>query len=125
MFDAITNKDRDLLIIHFSEVVDRQQTRKSVERVQSLIQGIKPGFTVISDLGRLTHMDFDCAEDVGKLMDLCNQARVARICRVSPKPDVDIGWSILSHFHYDTHRVHINTYPSFYRAMKALIKGEF
>jgi len=124
MFDATTNKRGDLLIIHFSEVVDRGQTHQSVELVRSLMPGIQPGFTVITDMGRLTRMDFDCAEDVGKLMDLCNEAKVAQICRVIPNPDVDIGWNILSQFHYDIEKVRINTYPSFYKAMKALIDEE-
>ena len=121
MFDAIINRQRDLLIIHFSEAVDREQTRESVERVKALTANLKPGFTVITDMGRLKHMDFDCAQDVGELMDLCNKAGVSHVCRVIPSREVDIGWNIISRFHYDEESVRINTYPTFYQAMKSLI----
>ena len=104
MFDAFTNRQGDLLIVHFSGTVDREQSKQGVKLIRSLLKEIKPGFTVITDLGRLQHMDFDCAEDVGKIMDLCNKAQVAHVCRVIPNSEVDIGWNILSRFHYDEER---------------------
>lgn len=124
MFDATTNRQGNLLIVHFSGAVDREQTRQCVELVRPLIQELKPGFTVITDLGRLEHMDLDCAEDVGKIMDLCNEAKVAHVSRVIPNSEVDIGWSILSRFHYDEEHVTIKTFPSFYKAMKTLMEKE-
>ena len=124
MFDATTNRDGDLLIIHFSGSVDREQTSQCVDLVKQLITEVKPGFTVITDLGRLEHMDLNCAQDVGLLMDICNQAKVAKVCRVIPNSEVDIGWSILSRFHYDEEHVSIKTFQSFYKAMKTLIEAE-
>ena len=124
MFDAISNKDGTLLIIHFSGSVDREQTRDCVEQLKPLIEDLSPGFTAITDLGRLEHMDFDCAEDMGKIMDMCNDAKVAHVCRVIPNREVDIGWNILSRFHYDEDLVSIETFPTFFKAMKSLIKAE-
>jgi anti-anti-sigma regulatory factor len=121
MYDAIANKQGNLLIIQYSGTVNRKETGKCVELVRSLIPGLKPGFTVITDLGRLTHMDFDCAQDLGTVMDMCNNAGVAYIRRVVPPPDADIGWNIISRFHYDEDNVSIKTYPSFYQAVKTLI----
>ena len=121
MFDAITNQKGNLLIIHFSERVDRDQTSQCLELIHSLMSDLNPGFTAITDLGRLEHMDFECAEDIGKIMDLCNNAQVAHICRVIPNSEVDIGWNIISRFHYDEKRVTIETFPTFYRAMKSII----
>lgn len=119
VFDAIINQQGDLLVVHFSEAVDTGQTGQCVELVRGLIAKAKPGFTIIADLGGLTHMDFECTKDLGVLMDIFNRAKVARICRVIPNPDVDIGWNILSRFHYDLKTVEIHTYPSFFQAMKA------
>ena len=124
MFDATTNRAGDLLIIHFSGSVDREQSSQCVELVRKLIPEVKPGFTAITDLGRLEHMDLDCAQDVGLLMDICNEAKVANVCRVIPNSEVDIGWNILSRFHYDEDHVSIKTFPSFYKAMKTLIEAE-
>lgn len=121
MFDAIINNQGDLLVLHFSDAVDAGQMDQCVELVRGLITGAKPGFTIIADLGRLTHMDYECAKDVGVLMDLFNRAKVARVCRVIPNPEVDIGWNILSKFHYDLKTVEIHTYHSFYQAMKVII----
>jgi len=121
VFDAIINKQGDLLIIHFSERVDTKQTSQCVELVRGLVTGAEPGFTIIADLGRLTHMDFECARDLGVLMDIFNRAKVARVCRIIPDPDIDIGWNILSKFHYDPKSVEIHTYPSFYQAIKVVI----
>ena len=49
--------------------MNREETGKCVELVRSLIPGLKPGFTVITDLGRLTHMDLDCAQDLITVME--------------------------------------------------------
>lgn len=124
MFDAITNRQNDLLIIHLSGTVDREQTSECLELVRPLVQNLKPGFTVITDMGRLEHMELECAENLGKIMDLCNDAKVAHVCRVIPNADIDIGWNILSHFHYDKKYVSIETFPTFYRAMKSLLEKE-
>ena len=124
MFDATTNRAGNLIIIHFSGSVNQKESGQCVELVRTLLSDLKPAFTVITDLGRLEHMEFKCAEDVGKIMDLCNDAGVAHVCRVIPNQDVDIGWNIISRFHYDEGSVKIETFPTFYRAMKTLIEAE-
>lgn len=124
MFDAITNPSGTLLVIHFSDIVEKEQTKQAVTRIQKLMEQIQPGFTTITDLGRLTHMDFECAEDIGQIMDICNRAKVAQVYRVIPSPDVDIGWQILTHLHYDQASVRINSYPSLYQAMKCYLSAE-
>lgn len=124
MIDAITNSQGNLLIVHYSGTVIREETQQCVELVRSLLPKLTPGFTVITDLGRLLHMDFACAEDLGIVMDLCKQAGVAQVRRAIPNPEVDIGWNIISRFHYGKTNVEINTYPSFFQAMKALLQEE-
>ena len=124
MIDAITNSQGNLLIVHYSDSVNREETQKCIDLVRSLLPNLAPGFTVITDLGRLLHMDFECAGDLGVVMDLCNKAGVAKIRRAIPKPEVDIGWNIISRFHYNDADVSINTYPTFFQAMKSFLLDE-
>ena len=124
MIDAITNNQGNLLIVHYSDSVNRHETSRCVELVRSLLPQLQPGFTVITDLGRLEHMDMECASDLGAVMELCKKAGVATVRRAIPNPSVDIGWNIISRFHYGNSPVTINTYPSFFQAMKAFFQDQ-
>lgn len=76
---------------------------------------------MITDLGKLRHMDYECAHFVSAIMDLCNKAQVAHVYRVIPNAQIDIGWNIMSKFHYDTSKVHIETFPTFFLAIKKFL----
>lgn len=121
MFDSIVNSDGDLLIVHFSESVDRSQSEQCYQLVKSIIEDTHPGFTVITDLGKLKHMDYTCADFVSGIMDLCNSAQVANVYRVIPNTQIDIGWNIMSKFHYDASKVHIEIFPTFFLAIKKFL----
>jgi hypothetical protein len=45
-------------------------------------------------------MSLDCAPEIAKVMDLCAKAGVQLIVRVIPDPAKDIGFTILTRFHY-------------------------
>jgi hypothetical protein len=61
-----------------------------------------PGFTLLTDLSRLEAMEYSCTPIIAKIMDHFNSRQVAKIVRVIPDGDKDIGFSILSMFHYNT-----------------------
>jgi len=63
---------------------------------------LAPGFRVLADLGRVDSLSTDCAPEIGKVMELCDQKGVSLIVRVIPDKTKDIGLAILSHFHYHT-----------------------
>src|SRR5438270_10557647 len=54
----------------------------------------------LADLERLDSISLDCAPEIGKVMELCDQKGVALVVRVIPDHTKDIGLGILSHFHY-------------------------
>ena len=58
------------------------------------------GFTLLSDLSSLDLMDLDCAPDIEWSMEALDEAGIARVVRVIPDPRKDIGFNIMSHFHY-------------------------
>jgi hypothetical protein len=64
-------------------------------------------------------MDLDCVPPLEGLMDLCRQAGVAMVVRVIPDPHKDIGFNILSVFHYPR-RVKIVTCETMEEAQSAL-----
>ena len=64
-------------------------------------------------------MDFECSTQIDSIMDLFNTAGVAAIVRVIPNPRKDIGFSIMSLFHY-SHGVHIMTCENMEQAKSIL-----
>ena len=79
--------------------------------VEESVANLCPGFTVFTDLSGLDRMDFDCTPEIRALMDLLMENGVGRAIRVVPDPGKDIGFSILSFFHYGSN-VEIQTFDS-------------
>ena len=120
MFDAIINPEGDLIIVHFSGNVDVDESEQCYQHVKSMVHKAKPGFTAITDLESLTHMDYECTQHVSAIMDLFNEAQVSHVYRIIPDTQIDIGWNIMSQFHYDGKSVRTQTVPTFYEAMKSM-----
>lgn len=100
MFTAETNPGRQLLKLDFAGRVDRNQAAACLERVKALLPGLKPGFCLLTNLTGLESMDLACEPFIDETMDLCNRAGVHRVIRIVPEPNKDIGFGIMSLFHY-------------------------
>ncbi len=100
MFLAEVNRYRQLLHLNFVGVVTATDLQHSVEEVRVLLADLKPGFVLLTDLSRVETMEVACEDQIGPLMELCQERGVGRIIRVIPEPSKDIGFSILSIFHY-------------------------
>ena len=61
---------------------------------------LTPGFTLLSDLSKLRKMDLKVYKFFERIMDICNEHGVARVVRVINKDTPDIGFNIMSLFHY-------------------------
>jgi len=68
--------------------------------VLALLAEIPRGFRVVQDLSQLEAMDAKAVEWVGRMMDLFYERGVGRVVRVIPDPSKDIGFNILTVFHY-------------------------
>jgi hypothetical protein len=64
-------------------------------------------------------MDTECLTYIRSSMDILNKKGVAMVVRVIPDPQKDIGFNILSLFHY-RHDVQIVTCGTLEEAMSAL-----
>jgi hypothetical protein len=55
---------------------------------------------LFTDLSGLEFMDAACAPLIGAIMDHLVEKQVASVVRVIPDPQKDIGFDLMSHFHY-------------------------
>jgi hypothetical protein len=100
MFLATINKSKQLLCLTFVANVDVEQLARSWDEIVALVGDLKPGFRVLTDLGRLDSIGVDCRTEIAKTMELLDEKGVELIVRVVPDPKKDIGLNILSLFHY-------------------------
>jgi hypothetical protein len=100
MFFATTNPGKRLLLLNYVGHVTVDELRRGREESSELMSGLKPGFTVLADMERLESMSTDCAPEMGKLMELCEEKGVETVVRVIPHPSKDIGLNIIGAFHY-------------------------
>ena len=119
MFQVEADKSSNLLKINFSGHVDPEQAARCVEKVQTSLADMTEGFRLLTDMTRLDAMDPGCTPHVRKTMDLCNKKGIALVVRVIPDPRKDIGFNILSIFHY-RRGVRIVTAETLDEGLKAL-----
>ena len=100
MIQFESDKSKNILRITFSENVEPDQARLYVDTVKARIAELKPGFRMLTDLSGLSSMDARCAPHIETAMDVFSKAGVSKVVRVIPDPSVDIGFNIMSLFHY-------------------------
>jgi anti-anti-sigma regulatory factor len=114
--DAAAN----LLRIRLSGNVDAASMQACVDEVEKGISALKPSFRILTDLSGIQSMDTACIPKVKQLMDLCRSRGVQTVIRVIPNRSKDVGFSILSLFHYPPQKVNILTFATPAEAEKAL-----
>jgi hypothetical protein len=119
MIQADVDKSRNLLRVTYAKRVGPEETKRAVATLQGLLADLAPGFRLLTILSDLEEMDIACVPDVKKMMDFCNKKGVETVVRVIPDPHKDIGFNILSLFHY-RRRVHIITCETLGDALKQL-----
>jgi hypothetical protein len=114
-----SNKEKQLLCYNYIGDVHPHQLVGAEEDVRALAVELKPGFRILADLSELDSMDLDCLKGLGRLMELSDKSGVGLIVRVVPDPHKDIGFNILTIFHY-ANRPQIVTCKSMEEAGKHL-----
>src|SRR5438067_12452228 len=102
MFHAEANKkgSAGVLTMSFAQHVNAKEMSRCLEKVIHLLEDMQPGFRLLTDLSGLDSMDEDCAHDLGAMMELCDKKGVKAVLQVIPHPEKDIGFTLLSYFHY-------------------------
>lgn len=116
--------DDTLVTVRFVGHVTEHSMQEHLVRVVALANGIPAGFTLLTDLTDLDQMDFGCAAILAKIMDRFRECGVGQIIRIIPNKEKDIGFKILSYFHYEP-GISITTVESVTEARSLLAQSGF
>jgi hypothetical protein len=101
MFVTEFDKSQRLLRITLAGHTTAEEARSCMESVRSLLADIQPGFRLLADLSGILSMPTTAAPYIGQLMDSCAEKGVVLVVRLLPaEPSKDIGFAIMSRFHY-------------------------
>jgi anti-anti-sigma regulatory factor len=98
-FEVTVNTATNQVRIRLSGDIDAPSMKACVDEVARL-GTVSAGFKVLTDLSGIKTMDPACVPEVERLMDLCRNNGVDTIVRVIPKRSKEVGFNILSLFHY-------------------------
>jgi hypothetical protein len=89
------------------------------KEMAALLAELPAGFRLLTDLTHLESMDLACRDGIAHNMQLCERKGIGFVVRVIPEPDKDIGFNILTAFHYK-HSVPVCTCRSLEEALRRL-----
>lgn len=89
-----------MLNVRFIGRVQLEQLQDAREDMTAELGALSPGFRYLVDFSQLDSMGLDCVPEIGKVMELVNEAGASLTVRFIPDPSKDIGMNILTIFHY-------------------------
>jgi hypothetical protein len=122
VYSVELDQSQRLLVISAAQHVTADQARKTVEELRTLLKDIAPGFRVLADFRWLESMDAAAAHPIAEIMDLLAAKKVASVARVIADPHKDIGFNILSQFHYGP-EIRVETFERLVDALGALMEA--
>ncbi len=109
------DKEGNKLVITYDDYFDLKQAKQFYAQVQKILPELKKGFILLTDMSSLERMDLSARVFIEKAMDLLNKSGVSKVIRIIPDQKKDIGFNIMSLFHYST-GVPMHTYKSYQEA---------
>ncbi len=119
MYRTEADSSGQVVTMCFSEHVGTDEMCCCLEKLRSLLDHMKPGFLLVTDLTGLDSMDVGCASCIGDMMDLCNAKGIKRAVRIVPDPHKDIGFNLVARFHQGPD-VEVTIYESLAEAIQRL-----
>ena len=119
MFRISIDNTRNLLTITIDGHFDIAQAEQLYADAEKIVPTCVKGFYVLTDLSSLESMDVAVCPFLVKTMELCNSHGVSKVIRVIPDATKDIGFNIMSLFHYSP-QVKIHTFRSLAEAEEHL-----
>jgi ABC-type transporter Mla MlaB component len=118
-FSVSTDVSKNLLRVRLLGDIDPACMRACVDQIGNQLPNLATGFTILTDLSGLNSMETSCVPELERMMDLGRKAGASTVMRVIPDSGKDIGFNILSLFHY-RNKVHVLTFQSLAEAEQAL-----
>jgi len=115
----VANVPANWLELRYAGHVTAADLAGGVVETKQHLAALKPGFSLVTDLTDLMKMDLACRPFLDEVMDLFRERGVTLVVRVIPDHSKDIGFGILTLFHYDR-RVKVVTCASRAEAEKVL-----
>jgi anti-anti-sigma regulatory factor len=119
MYEVELDQSKRLLVISALQRVTAEQAKVVAQQIRELLHDAAPGFRVLADFRWLESMDSAAARHVAEIMDTLAEKGVASVMRVIPDPHKDIGFNILSQFHYGP-EIQIATFETLADALQSL-----
>ncbi|MFH0839493.1 MAG: hypothetical protein V1883_00555 [Candidatus Omnitrophota bacterium] len=119
MYNIKLGDNGNRLDVSYKDHFDLRQGEQFYKELQETAPKLKKGFMVLADMSSLERMDLSAKLYVEKAMDLLNKKGVSKVVRIIPDDTKDIGFKILSIFHYSS-KVVIHTYKSYQEAEEHL-----
>jgi hypothetical protein len=117
MYTIEIDREKRFLVISATGHVTKEEVKAAADKVRELVQDAPPGLHALTDLRWLTIMNADAAKHVAEIMEILQEKQLASVTRIVPDSSKDIGFNILSHFHYKP-SVQIFTVESLAEAMR-------
>jgi len=99
-FSIENDISRRLISVSYTQSVGPHEARHCFEKIQKILTAFHPGFRLLADFTQMVSMDASCTPYLEQIMDLCSEKGVALVVRIIPDPRKDIGFNIMSLFHY-------------------------
>ncbi len=119
MIKVETDVERALLSVIYCGHVTAEEFGPALGEIEAGLAKLEPGFRLLTDLGGLEAMDYACAPLIDQAMDMINARGVSTVVRIVPDPKKDIGFRVMSYFHYGP-QVNIITCETLEEAQRAL-----
>lgn len=117
MYAIEIDKEKRFLAISATGHVTKEEVEAVAKEVRELVQDVPPGLHALTDLRWMQSMDPAAAPHVAEIMETLQEKQLTSVTRIMPDPSKDIGFNILSHFHYKPN-VQIFTVESLAEAMR-------
>jgi anti-anti-sigma regulatory factor len=119
MYAVELDQSKRLLMISAAQTVTAEEAKMAARRIREVLQDVAPGFHVLADFRWLESMDSAAARHIAEMMDALAEKGVASVTRVMPDPRKDIGFNILSQFHYGP-EIKITTFDTLADALQSI-----
>ena len=100
MYKVKIDSARNLVIITYGGHITPAELARGRAALVAAVAAVPPGFRLLTDLSELDAMEYACATEIEATMDLMRKHVVAEVVRVVPDPHKDIGFTVMSFFHY-------------------------